>query len=236
MGGAQWHVGPRQQSQSFSVAVVGMPVFPEVWLGWRLPTRPRSAGRPESARAPAKQLQHQGSNTQKRKEVAASKQPPDTGAQKPLACATAALPAKINRRKLGPATTATTAHTHAAHSAEWHEKQQFGSGGLSGASTATCFYMVRNWHLARGCGWLPALRRACLSAPLYKNNPSEKRIDAANIGPEMRTPLCTGLFYNPTVAGCVRPRQLAGPAFLLSTARLFAIHCLPSTSHSCPIP
>ena len=42
-------------------------------------------------------------------------------------------------------------------------------------STATCFYMVRSWHLARICGWLPARRRACLSAPLYKNNPCRRK-------------------------------------------------------------
>ena len=56
-------------------------------------------------------------------------------------------------------------------------------------STATCFYMVRNWHLARICGWLPARRRACLSAPLYKNNPLEERIDGTNVRTGFKNPV-----------------------------------------------
>ena len=84
-------------------------------------------------------------------------------------------------------------HTSAAPTAQHGRCQASEAAGRTrgwlAVSTATCFYMVRNWHLARMCGWLPARRRACLSAPLYKNNPLEKRIDGTNVRTGFKNPV-----------------------------------------------
>ena len=89
--------------------------------------------------------------------------------------------------------TAVRMHISAAPTAQHGRCQASGAAGRTrewlAVSTATCFYMVRNWHLARICGWLPARRRACLSAPLYKNNPLEERIDGTNVRTGFKNPV-----------------------------------------------
>jgi hypothetical protein len=70
---------------------------------------------------------------------------------------------------------ATTGHTHHGTTPMLYSRGSGGCGsGVEEAFHSLLFLYVQDLAPFRMVRWLPALRRACLSTPLYKNNPLVK--------------------------------------------------------------